>query len=627
MPSKRPAHRYPNRRLRRALIWGGVLIALCSATTIALGSKRIIAENAAFSGPATTGCVPSTLNRSDVLPGTSVEVSPLPDSYDASPQTQISLLGVPSGELSDVRARGSSTGNHPGQLLAYSQGDGDSFVPAKPFKPGERVTVEGMLGSKPFAYRFTVAIPDPISYTPGAPPPLGPASDVQHFQSRPELQPAMVRTTVYTHQATPGYIFAAPYSGSGEDGPMIFDNAGNLIWFQPLPNGIEATNLQVESYEGKPVLTWWQGEIPPQGFGEGEEMIVNSAYQVVKRVKAGNGYAVDLHEFHIMPNDTALFTVFAPIHCDLASIGGPRDAAVTDSIYQEIDLKTGLVRKEWHSLDHLSLSGSYSSPVGSSTEWPFDYAHLNSIDVQQNGKTLISARNMWALYELNTATGQVMTQIGGKHSSIQVQGGAATAYQHDATVLPDGDISVFDNGGVPKVHEQSRGIVVAINQQTHTERLVASYEHPQPLLAGSQGNMQVLADGNIFVGWGAAPWFSEFSSAGKLLFDAHLPPNDESYREYRFEWTGSPATPPAVAASRSSTKSPVTVYASWNGSTTVSSWRVIGGASPTQLAPVASAPRSGFETRLQTSAPEAYVAAQALNGAGEVIGTSRTIKS
>ena len=71
---------------------------------------------------------------------------------------------------------------------------------------------------------------------------------------------------------------------------------------------------------------------------------------------AGNGYLADLHEFHITPQGTALLTVFDPIDCNLSSVGGPSGGAVTDSSFQEIDLKTGLVRREWNSLDHVGLS-------------------------------------------------------------------------------------------------------------------------------------------------------------------------------------------------------------------------------------------------------------------------------
>jgi hypothetical protein len=620
------------RRFRKALVASAALTALSCATALALASGRIAAEQAAaFSASTAPRCTPTTLNRSAVLPGTALAVSPLPDSYDASPETQISLLGAPPSDLVGVSVSGSQTGSHAGRLLGYSQGDGASFLPSRPFASGETVTVRGRLRistrSTPLAFHFVVASPDTLPYSAPTQHPDKDPNEVQHFHSRPELQPPAIAVAARSPQTAPGYLFAAPYAGPGPSGPLIFNEAGEAVWFDPLPTGTEATNLQVQQYNGKPVLTWWQGRIPPQGFGEGEEIIDNSAYQQIGRVHAGNGYKADLHDFHLTADGTALLTVFDPIHCDLSSLGGPAAAAVTDSMYQEIDLKTGLVRREWHSLDHVALGDSYSSPQSASTEWPFDYFHLNSIDQGPGPTTLISARNTSALYELNTQTGQVLTTIGGRHSDLKLTGAAETAYQHDATTLANGTISIFDNGAAPKVHPQSRAIVVAVNARTRTDSVVAEYDHPGALSASSQGNVEPLENGDFFVGWGAEPYFSEFSAQGTLLFDAHMRGAYESYRAYRFQWTGAPIEPPAIALAPSGKgeAGPLTVYASWNGDTRTSTWRVLAGPSAQQLSPVASAARGGFETAIALPGPQPFVAVQALGAAGEVLGISRAI--
>ncbi len=615
-------------RLRKALLCGALAVVLSSITALAFASRRISAEQAAYNGPSGPRCTPTTLNRSAVLPGTGVAVSPLPDSYDASPQTQISLLGAPPSALGDVRVSGSQTGSHAGRLLAYSQGDGASFVPSRPFSPGERVTVRGKVrvgsAEQPFAYGFVVARANPVDYSAAASSVPLDYDEMQHFRTRPELEPPVLVVTHPSSQPAPGDLFAAPYNGPGPSGPMIFEESGNLVWFHPLPKGTESTDLQVQQLDGQPVLTWWQGRIPPQGFGQGEEIIDNSSYQQIGRVHAGNGYSADLHEFHITPQGTALLTVFEPIDCNLSSLGGPSDGAVTDSLFQEIDLKTGLVRREWTSVDHIGLSESYSSAMTANTVWPFDYFHLNSIDQLANRTTLISGRNTSALYELDTLTGQVLSRIGGRNSTFKVSAGAATAYQHDAHVLANGTISVFDNGGVPKVQSQSRGLVLALDPKTKTDTLVSEYTHTTPpLLSGSQGSIQSLEDGNVFIGWGAEPYFSEFSASGQLLYDAHWHGSYESYRTFRFQWTGSPSEPPAIAAATAGGQ--MTVYASWNGDTRTASWRVLAGPSAQQLTPVASATRDGFETAIATPVAEGYVAVQALGASGEVLGTSRTI--
>jgi hypothetical protein len=617
-------------RLRKGLVLGGVAIVAGCATAIAIASQRIKAEQAAFRAPAAARCVPSTFNRSATLPGTSLSVAPLPDSYDASYRTQISLLGVPAQSLAKLTVEGSRSGSHKGRLRAYSQGDGASFVLSKPLSQGETVTVRGSVKtgahSQPFAYHFQTATQDVLPYTkPSAPSGLDP-NEKQHFHSEPALEPPSIEVTASSPQSAPGDIFVAPYTGPGPPGPMIFDEAGNLVWFHTLPAGSSAaTNLQVQQLSGQPVLTWWQGYIPPQGFGQGEEIIDNSAYQQIGRVRAGNGYSADLHDFKITQQGTGLLTVFDPIDCNLSVVGGPSGAAVSDSVFQEIDLKTGLVRREWHSLDHVPLGDSYSLATHSSKEWPFDYFHINSIDARADGTTLISARNTWAMYVLSTANGTIQGEIGGQHSSVKMAGSARTAYQHDATTLANGEISVFDNGAVPKVHPQSRGLVLALDPATSTASVAAQFEHGPALSSGSQGNIQQLTNGDMFVGWWSEPYFSEYSAAGQLLFDAHMHGSYESYRAYRFPWTGAPASAPAIAAAKSS-GGRVQVYASWNGDTRTAGWRVLAGSSAQTLAPVATAARSGFETTVTTPAAAPYVAVQALDASGALLATSPTIR-
>lgn len=611
--------------IRSAAGVGAALTTLAIVGVLALAADRTNGQGT----PGEVRCTPTTLNRSAVLPGTTLAVSPLPDSYDASPLTQISMVGAPASAITVLSVHGSQTGTHAGRLLAYSQGDGASFLPSKAFAPGEQVKVRGRVRvgarEQPFAYRFTVAYREPVDYAAASSPSVPhDYNEMQHFHSRPELEPPVFVVTARSAESAPGDLFTAPYAGPGPSGPVILEEDGNLVWFHPLPKGTEATNLQVQLYEGQPVLTWWQGRIPPQGFGQGEEIIDNSSYEEIGRVRAGNGDLADLHEFHITAQDTALLTVFQPIACDLSSVGGPSDGAVTASIFQEIDLRTGLVRREWDSLDHVALSESYSSASTASAIWPFDYFHLNSIEQLPDGTTLISARNTSTLYELDTLTGQITTRIGGRHSTVKLAPGASTAFQHDARVLPNGTISVFDNGGVPKVHPQSRGLVVAVNAHTDTDTVIVEYDHATPpLLSGSQGDVQELENGNVFIGWGAEPYFSEYSADGALLYDAHMHGSYESYRSYRFQWTGAPSEPPAIAASREGNQT--TVYASWNGDTRTASWRVLAGPTAQQLTPVASAVREGFETAITVPLAEGYVAVQALDSSGAVLGTSRTI--
>jgi hypothetical protein len=422
----------------RVAAWA-VLARLASLAGIAslVGLVALPAAYAAGAQSASSpSCVPPRLNVSAALAGERVTVSPGPETRDASATTQISMLGGAGGnaplKLADVAVVGSRTGPHPGRLEAYSQGDGASFLPSRPFAEGELVTVHAELledgKAVPFAWSFTVAVRDQpgsssaavvgVAKNPSATGSAPAEKNYQSFHSRPELRPPDVTVSTQDRTAT-GDVFLAPYAGVGQYGPMILDPHGELIWFKTLgPPGTRAGNLRVQQYEGKPVLTWWQDPLIADGSRTAGDVIANSAYQTIAVLRAGNGYQPDLHEFQITPQDTALITVYDAIDCNLSSVGGPRNGAVADTLMQEIDLKTGLVMYEWHSLDHVPLQSSYSSPALTSRADPFDYFHINSLNVEQDGDLLIDSRNTWAAYDVDPTTGQVRWELGGKHSSF-----------------------------------------------------------------------------------------------------------------------------------------------------------------------------------------------------------------
>ncbi|HTD08500.1 MAG TPA: arylsulfotransferase family protein, partial [Solirubrobacteraceae bacterium] len=387
----------------RALILGPVV-------AVGLG----FAAQAASASHAAPACVPSTLDNSALQAG-SVTISPLPGSRVASPQTQISFLGVPVAALSAISVVGSQTGAHSGHVAAYSQGDGASFLPSHPFAEGERVTVHARVrtgGSvKTISDVFAIAHEDHITTTPARTFP-GSTAEVQSFQSRPELHPPVVTVTANSPGVAPGEEFVAPYAGPGQAGPMILGSGGELVWFKPMPTNTAATNLQVQEYDGQPVLTWWQGDVSVHGFGLGEDVIANNTYTDIEHVRAGNGLEADLHEFQLTPQGTALITAYDPILCNLSSVGGPAYGGLTDSVFQEIDIKTGLVMYEWTSLDHVGLSESYVPAGKTSPGWPYDFFHINSINLDHDGSLLVSSRNTWTVYRVEASSGQVAWRLG-----------------------------------------------------------------------------------------------------------------------------------------------------------------------------------------------------------------------
>src|SRR5262249_53507234 len=212
-----------------------------------------------------------------------VAVSPMPGTPDASPATQISFLGGDATTVSGVRVVGSRTGVHAGVVRRYSTGPGASFLPSRRFAAGERVSVRAKVStggaSLPASTTFTIARQAAVSQK-EFPLNAGNPGEVQHYSSAPTLTPSTVRiTTPARAGASPGYLFLAPYQGDGTAGPMIADQSGGLVWFRPLPAGEEAANFHVQQFDGKPVLTWWEGRIIQAGFGEGQDLIYDDSYR------------------------------------------------------------------------------------------------------------------------------------------------------------------------------------------------------------------------------------------------------------------------------------------------------------------------------------------------------------
>jgi hypothetical protein len=571
-----------------------------------------------------------------------VAVSPEPGTPDASPSTQISFLGTGATRVSDVHVVGSRSGAHAGVLRAYSTGTGESFLPAHPFLAGEHVTVTAQVstGGATSSARssFTIAHQAPVSQT-EFPINQGDSHEIQHYSTAPSLTPSSVSiTTPAKPGATPGDLLLAPYQGDGTAGPMIAEQNGNLVWFHPLPTGEQATSLKVQQYDGKPVLTWWQGRILEVGFGQGEDVIYNTSYQRVGSVHAGNGYHADLHEFRLEPEGTAWIDMFDPIEANLSPYHGLSTGTITDSVIQEIDVKTGLVMWEWHALGHIPISESHNPAPKAS--YPWDYVHINSIspggagsDLQegaagadQPGNVLLSSRNTWTLYDVDLRSGAVSWRLGGEHSNFKLGPGTRTYWQHDAEWQPGGLISVFDNGSDPPKEKQSRGLLLDPNLQAHTVTLVKQFTNPtKTLLASSQGNLLTLPGGDWLMGYGGLPNFTEYDSSGHVLLDGTLGKNVQNFRTYLYPWSAQPPGAPSVLATPGAGGT-IAVAVSWNGATEVASWQVLAGASPSALAPVASAAKTGFQTTIAAPTAGPYVAVRALDGAGTVIGTSATVK-
>lgn len=505
-------------------------------------------------------------------------------------------------------------------------------VSRREFLPRAAAAAAGVVAAGAVGYELphqSAASPRPGGSEPSSAPSASQSasSQTQRFLTRPDLRPPHVRVTQFGDQpasgSTPRFIFLAPNNAvpaaEPQQGLMMIDRQGRLVWFAPVTGG-SPFNLSVQSYEGKPALTWWRGTIASaHGYGVAE--IGDDAYHAIKPIHTGDGLQTDLHDVQLTSRGTALVTAYATTTVDLRAVGGSQQGRTFVGHVQEVDLKTGRVLLDWNCLDHVPVTESYQPPPRS--DQGYDYFHLNSVAEMDDGNLLICARNTCALYKVDRSSGKVLWRMGGKRSDFSVSTAARFWWQHDARAHGSSVITVFDNAGIAK-EKQSRGLVLSVDEAARRVDLTRAYLHPAGFVAGTLGNVQLLSDGGAFVGWGSQSYFSQYAADGSLILDGELPIGVRSYRAYLADWVGHPADGPRVVA-QANPAGGFAVYASWNGSTEVARWTVLAGSDKSSLSAVGSQAWTGFETAIAVNSQGPYFCVVALDSSGRELGRSPVV--
>ena len=464
----------------------------------------------------------------------------------------------------------------------------------------------------------------------------GEAATVKYVTTPKLTPPSLFVNTARSGQA-PGFVFAglfkSPFAQGtlAQSGVTILDNRGRYVYWRPVANkDHEVADVQVQTYRGKKVLTFWEGELTSGIKFDGTWHLLDSRYREIATVPSKDGFLHSVHEFFITKQNTALATYYRDVpNRDLRAVGGPESHTLVDTGVAEYDIATGRLIRTWSPDGRIPMEDSF---VPFNPQMPYDPWHINSIDVAADGSWLLSMRNTHAIYKVNPTTGDIVWNLGGKRSTFALGDRERFAFQHDARWMPDNQVSMFDNNccgnpfGPPAPISQptSRGLVLKLDENAKTATFVEQ-QTLRDLVAGTQANYQRLANGNRFIGWGQQPFVSEHTRAGRLLLDIRYPDPASSYRAFRYLWKGNPAGRPAVAARVSGSRT--RVYTSWNGATEVRAYRILGGPSSRRLKVVAKrVSRQGFETSALVRSAGPVFQVQALNSKGRVLGTSRAVR-
>jgi hypothetical protein len=471
------------------------------------------------------------------------------------------------------------------------------------------------------------------------------------FVSAPTLHPPRLRTdssTDYKALARGYFLTAnfpnilAPGPMAGQSGPLILDSHLQPVWFRPASStNVVALDLKQQTFAGHPALSWWEGVINNVGATvSGTVFVVDQHYRQVAKLTGDlkDGWVISPHEVVISGHDAWVTAYRYVPHVDLSAYGGSTNGTVYDSAVQEYDLRTGKLLYTW---DALNPGGVPNIPLSDSEQPPpppaapagaaWDAYHVNSIQLLAGGRFLVSMRNTWAAYLVEIKTGKIVWTLGGKRSTFAFSRGAQFQWQHQVTLLGGGLVTVFDDhcckivagGKFAPPSGPARGLVLRLSFASRRVSLVHQYLRGSHFYVAFTGSTQLLPNGNVLVGWGSQPYFSEFSRAGRLLLDAVWPGNkDQSYRAlFTGTWVGTPFYPPSGAVRVRHGRT--TVYASWNGATQVVAWRVLAGADARHLKAVTRTARRGFETAITLPAGAYKVfRVQALGARGQVLGAS-----
>lgn len=388
------------------------------------------------------------------------------------------------------------------------------------------------------------------------------------------------------------------------------------------------------------------------GWGHGHGLIMDKHYRIVKSVEPGSYQASsDMHEFRVIEDGkSALMTQYLRSVYDLCDwdlcdgLGYIQQGA-----FQEVEVDTGKVLFEWHSLDHVSPSESYVGPgtteisgTGEQPDSPWDYFHINSIDKNADGDYLVSARHVSAVYKISGVDGRIIWRLNGARSDYHLDG-FSFSFQHDARFVSDNEtntvISLFDNGsnGFNQTQPYSTGKIISVDHTTKVATCLLSLDPPlvdgNRHVAKSQGSMQRLPNGNILLGWGNDAFWTEYTADGEIVFYGALGfTNVMNYRVHKFDnWVGLPRTKPALWA-YSKQGEQATLYVSWNGATEVKSWRFYGSSSgdkqnSREWEQLGEVPKNGFETVYSHAFTYRSTYAEALDKNGQVLGTSAVVRT
>ncbi|KAJ5580442.1 hypothetical protein N7450_006743 [Penicillium hetheringtonii] len=481
--------------------------------------------------------------------------------------------------------------------------------------------------------------------------------DLSSFVTLPEVRALKFNVTHFDREREqPGYLFVAPYGQIDPEepskkymqyqvGPYIFDTDGELIWAgSPVTDNRNAFDFKANwNIDGDPHLSFILQHEYESDSDRGGGVIMGSDYEVEHEVVVVNDLdAFNMHEFNILDGGkTALACTYRSQLIRLDDFDRPDEESwVVTGGFVELDIETSEVLFEWDSFDKLSIRESvkFLETDGVAGEPGWDYVHINAVDKNSAGDYIISMRFTNTIYLISGQNGEIIWRLGGTQTDFEQD--FTFSKQHDVKFVESNSthhtISIMNNASDESENEEELSSALFVELDTTvspmTARVVKRINRPDGQLTRLRGNVQQLPNDNVFIGWSEQGYISEHSSDGEILMSAQFASTRySSYRSYKFDWIGRPATPPDLVASvyGASEQEMITViHVSWNGATDIAKWdfyaRSYEGGSDVFIG---STSKTSFETMYIAEGFMDWVTAKAIDEQGNVLGSSAMHRS
>jgi Arylsulfotransferase (ASST)/Secretion system C-terminal sorting domain/Bacterial Ig-like domain len=302
--------------------------------------------------------------------------------------------------------------------------------------------------------------------------------------------------------------------------------AGLSADFKVLPDGnLSYANL-IQFYGTYGIVSW---------------IVADTSLNPIDTIQCGNGYQSDMHDFLLLPNGHSLLIAYDPEPVDMSPYGGDPSATVIGAVIQELDASKNVVF-QWRSWDYLPITDSYIDLTTQSV----DLIHANAIETDLDGNILLSMRHLSSIIKINRQTGDIMWILGGKQNQFtflnENESNAPNyfSFQHDVKMLPDGNLTLFDNGNQHSPN-YSRAVEYKLDEQNKIVDLAWQYRHNPDIYSMAMGSVQRLSNGNILIGWGYSGFtgsavLTEVHPDNSTALEMSLPLGQASYRVYKFPW-------------------------------------------------------------------------------------------